>query len=68
VVRGHGLYATPRDYLAFQRMLLAGAPWVMPDLDSSTVDAGSPTRSARWTSRRDPSAAPVQRDVNYGPG
>ncbi len=37
---GHGLYSTPRDYLAFQRMLLGGG--VLGDtriLDTDTVDA-----------------------------
>jgi len=37
---GHGLYSTPRDYLAFQRMLLGGG--ALGDariLEQSTVDA-----------------------------
>ena len=49
---GHFLYATPRDYLAFQRMLLGGGAlgdvrsWRKPPLTRR-----SPTRSASSTSR-----------------
>ena len=49
---GHGLYATPRDYLKFQRMLLGGG--ALGDVRSSSRRPStrrSPTRSASSTSR-----------------
>jgi len=68
---GHGLYATPRDYLAFQRMLLAGG--TLGDaqiLDSSTVDAAFTNQIGSLDFPAEmPSADPrSSADVNYGPG
>src|SRR5882724_8440549 len=68
---GHGLYSTPRDYLAFQRMLLAGG--TLGDaqiLDSSTVDAAFTNQIGSLDFPAEmPSADPrSSADVNYGPG
>jgi len=68
---GHGLYSTPRDYLAFQRMLLAGG--TLGDaqiLDSSTVDAAFTNQIGSLDFPAEmPSADPQSSaDMNLGPG
>jgi len=68
---GHGLYSTPRDYLAFQRMLLAGG--TLGDatvLDKDTVDAAFRNQIGELDFPAEiPSADPVSScDINLGPG
>jgi len=68
---GHGLYSTPRDYLAFQRMLLGGG--TLGDakiLEPATVDAAFTNQIG---SLDFPAAMPTADpqascDVNLGPG
>jgi methyl acetate hydrolase len=68
---GHGLYSTPREYLAFQRMLLGGGTLGgVRVLEGATVDSvfanqiGSIDFPATITTR-DPA---VSADFNVGPG
>jgi methyl acetate hydrolase len=68
---GHGLYSTPRDYLAFQRMLLAGG--TLGDaqiLEQATVDAAFTNQIGSLDFPAEmPSADPQSSaDVNLGPG
>jgi CubicO group peptidase (beta-lactamase class C family) len=68
---GHGLYSTPRDYLAFQRMLLAGG--TLGDaqiLERATVDAAFTNQIGSLDFPAEmPSADPQSSaDVNLGPG
>jgi methyl acetate hydrolase len=68
---GHGLYSTPREYLAFQRMLLGGG--VFGDarlLDSATVEAAFANQIGELDfpaaiKTADPGAS---LDFNVGPG
>jgi len=68
---GHGLYSTPRDYLAFQRMLLAGG--TLGDaqiLEQATVDAAFTNQIGSLDFPAEmPSADPQSSaDMNLGPG
>jgi methyl acetate hydrolase len=68
---GHGLYSTPRDYLAFQRMLLGGG--TLGDaqiLEQATVDAAFANEIGSLDFPAEiPSADPqTSADVNLGPG
>lgn len=68
---GHGLYSTPRDYLAFQRMLLGGG--TLGDakiLDSATVaEAFTNQIGALDFPAEIPTADPASTcDCNLGPG
>jgi CubicO group peptidase (beta-lactamase class C family) len=68
---GHGLYSTPRDYLAFQRMLLGGG--TLDDvqiLEPRTVRAAFTNQIGALDVPADmPSADPAAScDVNLGPG
>ena len=68
---GHGLYATPRDYLKFQRMLLGGGT-----LDGTKiVETGvarrgvhQPDRRARLPARHRDRRPGSSADFNAGPG
>lgn len=68
---GHGLYSTPRDYLAFQRMLLAGG--TLGDakiLEKSTVDAAFSNQIGSLDFPAEIRTADPQStcDCNLGPG
>jgi CubicO group peptidase (beta-lactamase class C family) len=68
---GHGLYSTPRDYLAFQRMLLGGG--ALGDariLEQASVDAAFTNQIGSLDFPAEiPTADPVSScDVNLGPG
>jgi CubicO group peptidase (beta-lactamase class C family) len=68
---GHGLYSTPRDYLAFQRMLLAGG--TLGDamiLRPETVDAAFTNQIGPLDFPAEmPTADPrASCDINLGPG
>ena len=57
---GHGLHSTPRDYLKFQRMLLAGGT-----LDGARILDARPSRRLHQPDRR---ARLPARDRDRGPG
>src|SRR5262249_25650694 len=68
---GHGLYSTPRDYLAFQRMLLGGG--TLGDariLERATVDAAFTNQIGPLDFPPEiPTADPVMScDCDFGPG
>jgi len=68
---GHGLYSTPRDYLAFQRMLLGGG--TLGDaqiLERATVDAAFTNQIGSLDFPPEiPTADPqASADINFGPG
>jgi CubicO group peptidase (beta-lactamase class C family) len=68
---GHGLYSTPRDYLAFQRMLLGGgALGDVRILRSSTVDAAFANQigDLDFPPAIPPADPSVICDFNVGPG
>jgi methyl acetate hydrolase len=68
---GHGLYSTPRDYLAFQRMLLGGGTLGDAEiLERATVDAAFTNQIGSLDFPAEMRTADPQSscDVNLGPG